>query len=286
MKKAIKSKNQRPVFHKLSVLGLRSPALIHPVMAIPVRGWKRVSFLCDPHKTKEPLCSCAAALLSSACHVSDCLLRFRSALNRVKELLPPPAAGCSGKIVVRSALSALSSWSQFFGWLWLSLICGCCAHVPQLLTLHPALDFFAWYHCQIIMISFLTQFPPVFSPSFSPMTILLCISWQLRYASAPAVPALDTQVTSTITHSFLHGNVSSAAAHDGDAADEEVVQPRLNKHSSRALGIRSSMISKPTRKVLNGLKRKGYVTFKNLIFLFLLLLLWLFIEFAGCSLTL
>ncbi|XP_031406360.1 uncharacterized protein LOC116214964 [Punica granatum] len=80
-----------------------------------------------------------------------------------------------------------------------------------------------------------------------------------RYQSIVAVPALDAQVTSTTAHSSLHRHFSPAAAGVvDDASDEQQQGEAPSKLSSRALGIRSSMISNPTRKVLDGLKRKGY----------------------------
>ncbi|KAK4782257.1 hypothetical protein SAY86_016359 [Trapa natans] len=99
---------------------------------------------------------------------------------------------------------------------------------------------------------------PIFDPYPCSRLLHLASLSILRHTSTLAVPALDTQITSTSTQYSLHGNLSSAAARDDDAYDEEMAQPRLNKLCSRTLGIRSSMISKPTRKVLNDLKRKGY----------------------------
>ncbi|OWM65519.1 hypothetical protein CDL15_Pgr009109 [Punica granatum] len=82
---------------------------------------------------------------------------------------------------------------------------------------------------------------------------------EFRYQSIVAVPALDAQVTSTTAHSSLHRHFSPAAAGVvDDASDEQQQGEAPSKLSSRALGIRSSMISNPTRKVLDGLKRKGY----------------------------
>ncbi|XP_039064835.1 CCA-adding enzyme-like [Hibiscus syriacus] len=77
---------------------------------------------------------------------------------------------------------------------------------------------------------------------------------KIRFNSVAAIETLDEPVD------FIKDD-SSQGPHFSpgkNVSGEEIKLPRWKKLNSLDLGISSSMISNPTRKVLNGLKREGY----------------------------
>ncbi|XP_057972053.1 uncharacterized protein LOC131160410 isoform X2 [Malania oleifera] len=88
-------------------------------------------------------------------------------------------------------------------------------------------------------------------PHLPPRSPLFFCARKVRFGSVAAVESLDETeaLNSDGNHDFItsHGRVGG---------DREM--PEWKKLSSKDLGITASMIARPTRVVLNGLRRKGY----------------------------
>ncbi|XWS60209.1 hypothetical protein CRYUN_Cryun07bG0015600 [Craigia yunnanensis] len=77
---------------------------------------------------------------------------------------------------------------------------------------------------------------------------------KIRFGSVAAIETLDEPET------FIKGNNSQSSDNSPgkNVSGEDSKLPQWKKLNSQDLGISTSTISKPTRKVLNGLKRKGF----------------------------
>ncbi|XVE56505.1 hypothetical protein DITRI_Ditri04bG0015800 [Diplodiscus trichospermus] len=91
-------------------------------------------------------------------------------------------------------------------------------------------------------------------PHFSVRPPLFQCFRKFRFGSVAAIETLDEPET------FIKDNSSQSSYSSSrkNVSGEDSKLPQWRKLNSQDLGISSTSISKPTRKVLNGLKRKGY----------------------------
>ncbi|EOY22605.1 Polynucleotide adenylyltransferase family protein [Theobroma cacao] len=94
----------------------------------------------------------------------------------------------------------------------------------------------------------------VCKPHFSLRPPLFHCFRKIRFSSVAAIETLDEPEV------FIKDKSSqgSDSSHRNNVSEEDSKLPQWKKLNSQDLGISTTNISKPTRKVLNGLKRKGY----------------------------
>ncbi|KAK6262007.1 hypothetical protein QUC31_007823 [Theobroma cacao] len=94
----------------------------------------------------------------------------------------------------------------------------------------------------------------VCKPHFSLRPPLFHCFRKIQFSSVAAIETLDEPEV------FIKDKSSqgSDSSHRNNVSEEDSKLPQWKKLNSQDLGISTTNISKPTRKVLNGLKRKGY----------------------------